>query len=135
MQGFRAPMLLALVAGIVAAMSPRVVPAAEAGDAGAPPALRPVGGSPEAGRRIVEALGCGACHRIPGVPNARGEIGPDLAGFARRGYIAGHIPNTPGRLEAWLRNPPAIDPDTAMPDLGMDSRQIRDVASFLYQLD
>lgn len=126
---------IALAAGLAMALAPRDGLAAEAREHDEPPALRPHGGSPEAGRRTVEALGCGACHRIPGVPNARGLVGPDLAGFPRRAYIAGRIPNTPGNLEAWLRNPPAMDPGTAMPAIGMDRRQVRDVASFLYELD
>jgi cytochrome c2 len=127
--------LLALVAGLAMAMAPGEGRASDEPGERDRPALRPHGGSPEQGRRIVQSLGCGACHRIPGVPNARGRVGPDLAGFPRRAYIAGRIPNTPGNLEAWLRNPPALEPATAMPSLGMDARQVRDVASFLYELD
>lgn len=126
---------IALAVGLAMALAPRDGLATEAPDNREPPPLRPHGGSPEAGRRIIEALGCGACHRIPDVPNARGRVGPDLAGFPRRAYIAGRIPNTPGNLEAWLRDPPAMDPGTAMPSLGMDARQVRDVASFLHGLD
>jgi len=125
----------ALALGLVAAAMSWPARAADARGPDQPQLLRPHGGSSQAGREIVQALGCGACHRIPGIANARGEVGPNLAGFARRSYIAGRLPNTPANLEAWLRNPPAIDPDTAMPAMGMDAAQIRDVASFLHQLE
>jgi cytochrome c len=126
---------IAAAIGLASIAVPGQGHATEARHGESPALLRPHGGSPEAGGRIVRELGCGACHRIPGVPGARGLVGPDLAGFARRSYIAGRLPNTPGNLEAWLRNPPAIDSRTAMPALGMDVRQVRDVASFLYELD
>ncbi|MFA7506087.1 MAG: c-type cytochrome [Burkholderiaceae bacterium] len=125
-------MLFALAVGLLAGLTPRTV---DARGTDPPPPLLPHGGSPEAGREAIRAFGCGACHRIPGVADARGNVGPDLAGFARRSYIAGRLPNTPGNLEAWLRDPPAIDPATAMPAMGMDAGQIRDITSFLYRLD
>ncbi|GGG23948.1 hypothetical protein GCM10010964_10150 [Caldovatus sediminis] len=79
-------------------------------------------------------LGCGACHRIPGVRNARAMVGPPLDAFAQRGYVAGVLPNRPANLLAWLRNPPAINPMTAMPDLGLTEAEARDIAAYLYTL-
>ena len=39
--------------------------------------------------------------------------------FSRRTMIAGELPNSPDNLVRWLRNPKAVEPGTAMPDLGL----------------
>lgn len=100
----------------------------------APARLRVLGGSPELGRVLVATYGCSACHRIPGVRQASGTVGPSLSGFSRRAYIAGRLPNRPAMLTAWLRDPPAIDPATAMPALGVSEPEARHMAAYLYTL-
>lgn len=92
------------------------------------------GGSPARGIEVIRATGCGSCHSIPGVRNANGKVGPPLTSFAARTYIAGRVPNTPSNLVLWIENPPAIDPATAMPRLGLSERQARDAAAYLYTL-
>ena len=37
-------------------------------------------------------------------------------------------------LTAWLRDPPAIDPSTAMPDLGLSEAEALHMAAYLYTL-
>jgi len=91
-------------------------------------------GNPEQGARLIHRVSCGACHSIPGIPGAHGHVGPPLAGFARRIYIAGVLPNTPTNLVRWVINPPAIAPTTAMPVLGLTPHDARDVAAYLYTL-
>jgi len=93
------------------------------------------GGDPARGADVVRATGCGACHLIPGMDDAQGEVGPPLTAFARRTYIAGELPNTPANLVRWVENPHAVEPKTAMPRLGLDQWQARDVAAFLYTLE
>jgi cytochrome c1 len=93
-----------------------------------------VGADPARGAAAVRARACGACHQIPGIPAARGRVGPSLDGFADRPLIGGVAPNTAGELVAWLRDPPAIQPRTAMPALGLSEREAQDIASFLYTL-
>lgn len=93
------------------------------------------GGDAERGRAEVTRLQCGACHEIPGVRTARGNVGPSLAGFARRTYVAGKWPNEPSRLVAWLLDPPSLSPHTAMPALVSDERSARDIAAYLYTLE
>jgi cytochrome c len=78
--------------------------------------------------------GCGACHVIPGVRAARGELGPPLAGFARRTFIAGSLANQPDNLVQWLMDPRGVNAKTAMPNLFLTERQARDVAAYLYRL-
>ena len=92
------------------------------------------GGHPKNGRNYMEAAGCGSCHLIPGVVNARGMVGPSLEHFAQRSFIAGEVPNTTDNLVKWIVNPPSIEPRTAMPALGVTPTQARDIAAYLYQL-
>jgi cytochrome c2 len=86
------------------------------------------------GRTYMEAAGCGSCHMIPGVVNARGMVGPSLEHFAQRSFIAGEVPNTTENLVRWIVSPPSIEPNTAMPVLGVTRTQARDIAAYLYQL-
>ena len=92
------------------------------------------GGSAERGAQIIERYDCGSCHVIPGISGAGGMVGPPLLWFARRTFIAGELPNTPPNLIRWVRNPPSVEPGTAMPVLGLDEQQARDVAAYLYTL-
>ncbi len=108
---------------------------AAACEADAPaPEHRIPGAEAARGAAVIAAVGCGACHVVPGVRGARGTVGPPLTDFGRRGYIAGRLPNRPDNLVAWLLDPPAIDPETAMPRIGLGERDARDVAAYLYTL-
>jgi hypothetical protein len=84
-----------------------------------PVALRIIGGDPEAGLRIIAAKECGVCHVIPGVAGAEGIVGPPLTNFAHRQFIGGIMPNRPGTLVQWMRDPPSLAPNTGMPGLGL----------------
>jgi cytochrome c2 len=94
----------------------------------------PTGGDVTRGREAIAASGCGSCHRIPGVENARGEVGPPLSGLARRVIIAGMLPNSSDNMIRWIQDPPSIDPRTAMPNLGVSAQSARDMAAYLYTL-
>lgn len=94
-----------------------------------------VGGDPERGRVVIERVGCGACHTIPGIDGARGAVGPPLIFWSRRSFIAGALPNSPPNLVRWIRDADSVEPGTAMPDLNLDERQARDVAAYLYTLE
>jgi cytochrome c len=93
-----------------------------------------VGGDAERGRVSLDGFGCGACHVIPGVPGAGGMVGPPLSTFARRAYIAGQLPNEPANLLRWIQDPQAVEPGTAMPNLGVGPAVARDMAAYLYTL-
>lgn len=92
------------------------------------------GGDVARGEVEIRQAGCGSCHTIPGVRQANGKVGPPLTSFAERTFIAGRVPNTPDNLVLWISHPPAIDPQTAMPDLGLSEQQARDIAAYLYTL-
>jgi cytochrome c oxidase assembly factor CtaG/cytochrome c2 len=98
-----------------------------------PSALASIGDAAR-GRLAIDAYGCGACHTIPGVRGATGLVGPPLTRFGRRGIIAGQLPNTPPNLVRWILDPPAVEPGTAMPDLGVSVREARDIAAYLHAL-
>jgi cytochrome c2 len=83
---------------------------------------------------LIAAYGCGTCHTIPGVPGARARVGPPLWGIADRAYIAGVLPNTESDMIRWLRNPPAVDPRTLMPNMGVSEQDARHIAAYLYAL-
>lgn len=96
---------------------------------------RPVaGGDAERGRAAIERAGCGACHAVPGIPDANGAVGPPLVGIARRAIIGGVLPNTDANMTAWLEDPPAYAPRTTMPNLGLSAQTARDITAYLYSL-
>lgn len=92
------------------------------------------GGNSVQGKAVIESKGCGACHVIPGIRDARGLVGPPLFFFSRRTMIAGELPNTPDNLVRWILDPKQVEPGTAMPDLGLTDQQARAVAAYLYTL-
>jgi mono/diheme cytochrome c family protein len=86
------------------------------------------------GRVAMTQYACAGCHTIPGITGSQPQVGPPLAGMARRQLIAGRLPNTPRHMAAWLRHPTRIDPRTAMPDLGVTAADARDMAAYLATL-
>jgi sulfur-oxidizing protein SoxX len=99
------------------------------------PSRQVAGADTAQGLRLIEAEGCATCHRIPGVQWPRGAVGGSLDGLQTQTMLAGRFPNRPEVLIAWLRNAPAMAPDTAMPASGLTEDQARDVAAYLYSLD
>jgi cytochrome c1 len=91
-------------------------------------------GDAEAGRLLLRQFGCGACHRIPGVPTAKGNVGPPLDDIGARAYLAGRLPNTPANMQRWIRDPQSVDPQTAMPNVGLTDEHARDIVAYLDRL-
>ena len=91
-------------------------------------------GDAERGRLLLRQFGCGACHRIPGVADAQGNVGPPLDGVAKRVYLGGMLPNSPDAMVRWIRDPRRVDPQTAMPALGVSEEHARDMAAYLHTL-
>jgi cytochrome c oxidase subunit II len=92
----------------------------------APP---PDEGDPEQGAEIFMQQ-CAACHAIDGTA-AQGVIGPNLTNYSESAEIAGVIENTPENLAAWLDDPQAIKPGTAMPNLPLTEAQIQHLVVYL----
>jgi cytochrome c len=93
------------------------------------------GGDPARGHALIRHHGCGACHVIPGVRGARGASGPSLATVRASSYVGGVLEHTPENLMRWIVDPPAVDPRTAMPPLGVTPQEARHIAAYLYALD
>ena len=97
-------------------------------------AMELTGGDPDRGKAAIEAYGCASCHTIPGIRGADALVGPPLTQVGSRMYIGGVLSNTPENMTAWLRDPPGIDPKTAMPNLNVSDEDARDIAGYLYTL-
>lgn len=89
----------------------------------------------ERGRLLLAQYQCGSCHTIPDVQAARGRMGPALAAFGRRSYIAGHVPNGSDHLARWIVAPAALVPGTLMPAMGVSPDDARDMAAYLLALE
>lgn len=96
-------------------------------------AARVTGGDPGRGRELVVRLGCATCHTIPGV-SGDANVGPPLARVGSRVYLGGVLLNTPENMARWIKDPPAVDPKTAMPNVGATDDEVRDVSAYLYSL-
>lgn len=122
----RPPLLAAVVAVVVLAACARVPPPP-------PPEVRE--GYPERGARLIQQYGCGGCHTVPGVDRADGLVGPPLTRFGARSYIAGALPNNAENLRRWIQDPQSVEPGTAMPDLGVNEADARDIVAYLFTLE
>jgi cytochrome c2 len=92
-------------------------------------------GDPQAGAVEIARNSCGSCHEIPGIEGSNGRVGPSLAGFSRRQTIAGVLPNTPSALQRYLGDPQSTGATNVMPDEGLNDKQVRDIAAYIYTLD
>lgn len=92
------------------------------------------GGEPSAAPGAMRRHGCVSCHTIPGVRGADSRVGPPLAGWSRRRFIAGRVPNEPDELVRWILHPQGVKPGTAMPDMGVSDQEARDIAAYLFTL-
>jgi mono/diheme cytochrome c family protein len=91
-------------------------------------------GDARRGKVAIQQYACPTCHEIPGIVGANKPVGPPLDGWSKRGVIAGILPNNAANLERWLREPQAVSPESAMPDLGVTGRDARDIAAYLATL-
>jgi cytochrome c len=108
------------------------------GGCGDQPASRPPGaldGDVRAGAEALERYGCGACHVYPGAGrDGDSYVGPPLDRWSQRSFIAGYLPNNQPNLQAWIMDPERYRPGTAMPDLGVNETDARDIAAYLLSL-
>jgi len=92
-------------------------------------------GDPERGRIAMQVHACLQCHMIPGLVGKPDlHVGPSLGEAGRRRYIAGVLRNTPENMVRWIMDPQAVDPLSAMPDLGVPEALARDMTAYLYTI-
>ena len=86
----------------------------------------------KAGRQLIMDYGCGACHTIEGIRSANGVVGAPLVDYESQHHIAGELPNNAVNLARWIQNPQEIEPDTAMPNLGVSYQEAMDMVAYFY---
>ena len=119
---------------VIAVLSSTVLAACAGSNPGRNETTRVDGGDPYRGAQAIQRNGCHSCHRIPGIRGTNAYVGPPLNAWSARHYIAGNLENNPDNLIAWIMNPQAIEPGTAMPDMDIDEQEARDIAAYLYTL-
>lgn len=78
----------------------------------------------EIGAALFVAKGCTVCHRHEAIERTGGfysNIGPNLTNMSL----------TPVYLQLWLKDPPAVKPNTKMPNLDLSDTEIEALISFL----
>jgi len=113
--------LWSLLLALVACSNPRFQDAARA-----------TGGDPVRGREDTVRYGCPSCHEIPDIPTARSRVGPSLRNIVAQQYLAGQLPNTPDNMARWIRSPQEFRPGSAMPNMGLNDSEARDITAYLY---
>lgn len=76
------------------------------------------------GKALFQAKGCAACHAHQAVATSGDHgynAGPDLSTYRA----------DPAYLQRWLRDPQAVKPNTAMPNLHLNDDEIRALVAFL----
>ena len=94
-----------------------------------------VAGDPGLGKLALTQYACQSCHKIPGVIGSDTFVCRPLEGLGKRPFIAGNLLNNQANLMRWIRDPQAIDPTTAMPNLGVSEKDARDISAYLLTLD
>ncbi len=89
----------------------------------------------EAGARVFQSQGCGACHTVRGT-GAYGVIGPDLTHVGGRMSIAaGTLTNDARDFAHWIANSQHIKPGNAMPEYDMlNAEELAALAAYLESL-
>lgn len=85
----------------------------------------------EQARTALRQYACVTCHRVAGSVGPDTHVGPPLEQLWRRERIAGRLPNDVDSLTRWIRSPQSVDPETAMPDMGVTEEHARLIAEHL----
>ena len=83
------------------------------------------------GAEVFREKNCVNCHSIAGLMT-RGRVAPDLTHVGSRTTLAaGTLPNTPENLAKWLKDPQSVKMGVLMPDIGLNTDQIKDLTAYL----
>lgn len=95
------------------------------------PASPPAAGAATQGVAVFREKNCINCHSIAGL-STRGRVAPDLTHVGSRTTLAsGTLANTPENLENWLKNPQSVKKGVRMPEIGLETDQIKDLTAYL----
>lgn len=85
------------------------------------------GGSKDAGKELIETIGCVGCHMVEGIDEKWNKVnqkkGTYLTGLGSK--------VDPDWLVSWLKQPSHYQPDTAMPSFRLTDREANDIAAYL----
>jgi cytochrome c5 len=91
------------------------------------------------GRRLLETKGCGSCHVMSMVEALPSSTPPvmDAKSFERAFKLAPDLVvararMSPSKVVAWLKDPVAMKPDSAMPKIALTDAEIKDIAGYLF---
>ena len=87
-------------------------------------------GSAEAGKTVVESVGCLGCHVVE--DKDRSAVGPRRT-FGQPLQAIGSK-TSPAWIYDWVRDPKHYSPETYMPDLRLTDREAADVTAYLVSL-
>jgi cytochrome c oxidase subunit II len=88
----------------------------------------------ESARATFLSMSCVNCHAVSGT-TATGTFGPDLSHLMSRATLgSGVIPNTPGNLRSWVKDPQAIKRGNLMPNMQLNSRELDEIVLYLSSL-
>lgn len=83
------------------------------------------------GADVFREKNCVNCHSIAGLMT-RGRVAPDLTHVGSRTTLAaGTLANTPQNLAKWLKNPQSVKKGVLMPDIGLNTDQIKYLTAYL----
>jgi cytochrome c oxidase subunit 2 len=83
------------------------------------------------GAEVFKEKNCVNCHSIAGLMT-KGLVAPDLTHVGSRTTLAaGTLPNTPENLAKWLKNPQSVKKGALMPDIGLNTDQIKYLTAYL----
>lgn len=84
------------------------------------------------GKQVFQASSCAMCHAISGADFAGARHAPDLTHVAsRRTLASGTLGNTREEMAAWIRDPQALKPGTAMPATPLSNEDLDAVVTYL----
>ena len=92
-------------------------------------------GNPQRGKELIAQHGCNVCHAIPGIEGMQGSLGPDLTGVASRPTISNEkVQNTPAKMTQFIQEPASLNPESAMPPIGIPPADAQDMTAYLFTL-
>ena len=90
------------------------------------------------GRQLLDTKGCGACHVFTGVAAIANSSPPAMDGsaFERAHRLAPDLRvarerMSAAKLVAWLSDPKAVKPDSAMPKIALSPAEVKDLAGYI----
>jgi mono/diheme cytochrome c family protein len=94
------------------------------------PFMKYTGGNAEAGKNLIQTVGCIACHQVEGIDEPFNKVkslkGPYLTGTGSK--------VDPDWLVSWLKKPSHYQEDTVMPSFRLSDKEAGDITSYLMTL-